>query len=293
MLPTFVIALREGVEAALIVGIVATFLRQEGREDALRPMWLGVVAAILICTGVGVLLEIANSELPQRQQEGLETVVGAVAVGIVTFMVVWMRKHARGLSGELRASAQAALAEGSTWALVGMAFFAVIREGLETVVFLIAVFENADNVGLAGLGAVLGLVAAVAIGALIYTGGIRLNLSRFFRVTGFVLVLVAAGLVASTLHTAHEAGWLNAGQGQALDLTWLVVPGTWTSALLTGMLGWQPLPVHAELIGYLVYLVPATLYVLWPAGRPLLPRRAPTVARKTAAPASASAEVRA
>jgi iron uptake system component EfeO len=113
---------------------------------------------------------------------------------------------------------------------------------------------------------VLGLATAVAIGALVYSGGIRLDLARFFRVTGFVLVLVAAGLVASTIHSAHEAGWLNAGQGQALDLTWLVVPGSWTSALLTGMLGWQPLPTYAEVIGYLVYLVPAAIYVLWPAG---------------------------
>ena len=91
---------------------------------------------------------------------------------------------------------------------------------------------------------------AVAIGALIYRGGIKLNLARFFRITGLVLVLVAAGLVASAIHTAHEAGWLNAGQAQAFDLSWLVVPGTWTSALLTGMLGWQPQPTEAEVIGY-------------------------------------------
>jgi high-affinity iron transporter len=261
-----VIGLREGVEAALIVGIIASFLRQEGRRDALRPMWTGVLAAIVICVAAGVALEFLDEELPQRQQEGLETVIGVAAVGIVSFMIVWMRRHARGLSGALRDSARAALASGSTRALVAMAFFAVIREGLETVVFLIAIFQGADDPGLAGLGALLGLLCAVAIGALIYGGGMRLNLARFFRVTGFVLVLVAAGLVATTLHSAHEAGWLNLGQGQALDLTWLVVPGSWTSALLTGMLGWQPLPTYAELIGYLVYLVPAAVYVLWPAG---------------------------
>jgi high-affinity iron transporter len=157
-----------------------------------------------------------------------------------------------------------------------MAFFAVIREGLETVVFLLAVFQSADDPALAGFGALLGLAVAVAIGALVYSGGVRLNLARFFRITGFVLVLVAAGLVASTLHSAHEAGWLNAGQGQALDLTWLVVPGSWTSALLTGMLGWQPLPTYAELLGYLVYLIPAAVYVLWPAGVPLTRRATAT-----------------
>jgi high-affinity iron transporter len=266
MLPSFVIGLREGVEAALIVGIVAGFLRQEGRRDALRPMWAGVVAAVVICAAVGGLLELLDEELPQRRQEGLETVIGVAAIGIVGFMIVWMRRHARGLSGQLRDSARTALASGSAGALVAMAFFAVIREGLETVVFLLAVFQSADAPATAGLGAVLGLAVAAAIGVLIYTGGVRLNLNRFFRMTGFVLVLVAAGLVASTLHSAHEAGWLSAGQGQALDLTWLVVPGSWTSALLTGMLGWQPLPTHAELIGYLVFLVPAAIYVLWPAG---------------------------
>ena len=265
MLPTFVIGLREGVEAALIVAIIAGFLRQEGRRDALRPMWLGVGAAVAICAAAGIALELLDQELPQRQQEGLETVVGIAAVGIVTFMIVWMRRHARNLSGQLRRSAGAALAAGSTGALVAMAFFAVFREGLETVVFLLAVFQNAEDPASAGAGAVLGLAAAVTIGLLIYRGGIKLNLARFFRITGFVLVLVAAGLVASAIHTAHEAGWLNAGQAQAFDLSWLVVPGTWTSALLTGMLGWQPQPTEAEVIGYLLYLVPATLYVLWPA----------------------------
>jgi FTR1 family protein len=265
MLPTFVIGLREGVEAALIVGIIATFLRQEGHSEALRPMWIGVVSAVAICVAVGVGLELLDQELPQRQQEGLETVVGMAAVGIVTFMIVWMRRHARDLSGQLRRSAGDALAAGSTAALVAMAFFAVIREGLETVVFLLAVFQNAADPTSAGAGALLGLACAVAIGALIYRGGIRLNLARFFRVTGVVLVLVAAGLVASALHTAHEAGWLTAGQGQAMDLTWLVVPGSWTSALLTGMLGWQPQPTYAEVIGYFAYLVPAAVYVLWPA----------------------------
>src|SRR3954470_18248884 len=263
MLPSFVIGLREGVEAALIVGIIASFLRQEGRRDALRPMWLGVAAAVAICLAVGALLELLDEELPQRQQEGLETIVGVAAIGIVRFMIVWMRRHARGLSGQLRENARSALASGSTAALVAMAFFAVIREGLETVVFLLAVFQNADEPLTAGAGALLGIVCAIAIGFAIYSGGVRINLARFFRITGFVLVLVAAGLVATTLHTAHEAGWLNAGQGNALDLTWLVVPGSWTSALLTGMLGWQPQPTHIELIGYLVFLIPAAVYVLW------------------------------
>jgi FTR1 family protein len=265
MLPTFVIGLREGVEAALIVSIIATFLRQEGRTDALRWVWTGVIAAALICLAVGIGLEILNEDLPQRQQEQLETVVGAVAVGIVTFMVIWMRKHAAGLAGELRESTASALKQGSVGALIGMAFFAVFREGIETAVFLVAVFQNADDPGSAGAGAILGLLLAVVIGFAIYRGGIKLNLTRFFRLTGLVLVLVAAGLVAGTLHTANEAGWINFGQDTAFDLSWLVVPGTWTAALLTGMLGLQPEPTVVEVVGYLAYATPGIAYILIPA----------------------------
>jgi FTR1 family protein len=265
MLPTFVIGLREGIEAALIVSIIASFLRQEGRSDALRWVWVGVVAAATICLAVGIALQIVDQELPQREQEGLETVIGAIAVGIVTFMLVWMRRHAAGLSGHLRESTAGALKDGSVKALVGMAFFAVFREGLETAVFLLAVFQSSDDPGTAGVGAILGIVSAIVIGYAIYRGGVKLDLQRFFRLTGVVLALVAAGLVASTLHTAHEAGWITFGQGQALDLTWLVVPGTWTAALLTGMLGLQPTPTNIEVIGYLVYAIPAVIYVLMPA----------------------------
>src|SRR5262249_12102004 len=155
------------------------FLRQRNEGRALRYVWAGVAIAVLLCTGIGVALQILNQDLPQRQQEMLETVVGVAAVGIVTFMVVWMRRHARPLKGELESHAAAALAQGWVLALVGMAFFAVLREGLETAVFLLAAFQAADNELTAGLGALLGIVTAVVIGAGIYRGGIRINLSRF------------------------------------------------------------------------------------------------------------------
>jgi high-affinity iron transporter len=264
VLPTFVIGLREGVEASLIVGIVAAFLRQQQRTDALRWMWTGVITAVLLCTGVAVLLQVIDQQLPQQQQEGLETVVAAIAVGMVTFMIVWMRRHARDLAGDLRQEAASALASGSAWGLVAMAFFAVIREGLETAVFLLAAFQASGNATDAGIGATLGIVLAVLIGWGIYRGGVRLNLARFFKATAVVLVLVAAGLVASALHTAHEATWLNSLQGQALDLTWLVHPGTISSSLLTGILGLQPRPTTIEATGWLLYAIPMLLYVVWP-----------------------------
>ncbi len=274
MLPTFVIGLREGVEAALIVGIIAAFLKQEGRRDALRHVWAGVAIAVAICVALGVGLDLLNQQLPQRQQEMLETVIGLAAVAIVTFMIVWMRKHARMIKSELHESAGSALRSGSAWALIGMAFFAVLREGVETAVFLLAVFQGATDPLAAGLGALLGIALAVVIGVGIYHGGTRLNLARFFKLTSVVLVFVAAGLLASAAHTAWEAGWLTTLQGQAVDLSWLVVPGTWSSSLLTGMLGLQSVMTEAEVIAYLAYLIPMLAFVLWPEGRRLsIPRR--------------------
>jgi FTR1 family protein len=266
VLPTFVIGLREGTEAALIVGIIGAFLRQEGRRDGLRAMWLGVATAVVLCAGIAGGLQILDDDLPQAQQEGLETVVAAIAVAMVTFMILWMRRHARGLAGELRASAASALAEGSTWALVAMAFFAVVREGIETSVFLLAAFQASGNAVSAGLGATLGVATAVVLGVAIYRGGVRLNLGRFFRATGVALVLVAAGLVMSAIHTAHEATWFNSLQEKAVDLGWLVRPGTVTSSLLTGVLGLQPQPTVGEAAGWLLYAIPMLVIVLWPRG---------------------------
>ena len=225
MLPTFVIGLREGVEAALIVGIIAAFLSQEGRRDAMGQMWAGIAIAVGICVAIGIGLDVLNEELPQRQQEMLETVIAVGAVGIVTFMILWMRRHARQMKNELHSSAADALTKGSAIALVGMAFFAVLREGIETVVFLLAVFQGASDPTAAGVGAVLGILVAILIGYGIYRGGVTLNYARFFKFTAAVLVFVAAGLLSGAAHTAWEAGWLTSFQDQAVDLSWLVVPG--------------------------------------------------------------------
>jgi high-affinity iron transporter len=268
VLPTFVIGLREGLEASLIVGIVAAFLARQGRRDALRQVWVGVAAAVVLCLGIAIALRVVAADLPQKEQEGLETVVGALAVGMVTAMVLWMRKHARGMKKELEGAAASALAAGSASALVAMAFLAVLREGFETSVFVLAVLDQPGGGGvLPGLGAVLGIVIAVAIGWGIYHGGVKLNLAKFFKATGIVLVVVAAGLVMTTFHTAHEAGWLNVGQAQALDLSWLVRPGTPIASLFTGVLGLVPRPVVVEVVGWLAYMVGVGAVVLMPAKR--------------------------
>jgi high-affinity iron transporter len=290
MLPTFVIGLREGLEASLIVGIIAAFLRKQGRLDLLRWVYAGVATAIVLCVGVGVALRVLSHDLPQRQQEGLETVVGVLAVGMVTYMVVWMRRHSRDLKGVLEGATADALSVGSERAgraLVAMAFLAVLREGFETVVFLLAAFNETGSGTSPVLGAIIGILVAVALGWGIYRGGVRLNLSKFFRVTGLVLVLVAAGLVMTALHTAHEAGWLNAGQRQTFDLSWLVRPGSVRASLLTGILGLQAQPVVIELAGWLVYLVPVAAYVGWPQGRRIPLRRVAWAAAGVAVVAAA------
>jgi high-affinity iron transporter len=275
VLPTFVIGLREGLEAALIVGIIAAFLAQQGRRDALRQVWIGVAAAVVICIGIAVALQAISSDLPERGQEGLETVVGVLAVGMVTYMIIFMRRNARNLKGELEGAAASALASGSARALVVMAFLAVLREGFETAVFLLATFGASGEATTSWLGAVIGIVLAAAVGYGIYRGGVRLNLARFFRITGLLLVVIAAGLVMTAFHTANEAGWLTAGQIQAFDLSWLVRPGTPVSSLVTGVLGIQPVPVWIEVAAWLAYLVPMAVIVAWPAGRR---RRSPATA---------------
>ena len=287
MVPTLVIGLREGLEASLIVGIVAAFCVKEGRRDALRPMWLGVALAAALCVAVAVALRFVGEELPEREQEMLETVIGLLAVGAVTYMIVWMRGHARGLKAALEGHARSALAVGSIAALVGMAFLAVLREGFETAVFMLAAFQDSADPAAAGAGAVIGLVAAIALGVAIYRGGVRINLARFFRVTGFVLVLVAAGLLATSIHTAHEAGWITGLQQQAVDLSWLVKPDTVSGSLLTGMLGLQPEPTVIEAAAYLLYAVPMALYVLWPDRGRRRTERAEVPAQASAAESAA------
>ncbi len=262
MLATFIIGLREGLEAALIVGIIAAFLRARG--ERLTEMWLGVAAAVALAVGVGAGLALVEAALPHSAQEKLECVIAAVAVVFVTLMVLWMTRHAAGLKGQIERDADAALGQGSRVALAAMAFLAVLREGFETAVFLLATISGAQTGYWAGLGAALGLAASVALGWAIAQGGMRLNLGRFFRWTGVFLILVAAGLVFQTLRSAHEAGWLLAGQQRIADLSWLVAPGTVRSALITGVLGIPADPRLIEVLGWIAYLIPVAALTYWP-----------------------------
>lgn len=262
MLATLVIGLREGLEAALIVGMIAAFLRRNGIP--LKPMWLGVAAAVLLSALVGITLEIVSAALPQQQQEAMETVIGAVAVVIVTFMILWMSKNSRSMKSTLEAHAGSALKGGSVFALAGMAFLAVLREGVETAVFMVAAFQSSLSPVSAGAGAVLGLAIASGVGVLLFRGAIKLNLAKFFKATGVFLVFVAAGLVMKSLRTAHESGWLNVGQGATVNLSWLAPNGSARAAILTGVFGIPNDPRVVELLGWALYLVPMLAFILWP-----------------------------
>lgn len=257
MIPTLVIGLREGLEASLIVGIIAAFLVRQNKRDALRQVWVGVGVAVLICLMTAIGLQILAAQLPGREQEGLETVVGLFAVVMITYMILRLGRHSQSHKKTVvEGEAALALAQGSARALVAMAFLAVLREGFETSVFLLATLEDSHSAVAGGIGAVVGILAAVAIGYGIYRGGIRPNLARFFNITGLMLLIVAAGLVMKSVHTAHEAGWLNFGQAEAFDLSWLVRPDTVVQSVLTGVLGIQARPVVAEVIAWVAYAVP-------------------------------------
>jgi len=262
-LGTFLIGLREGLEATLIVSIVAAFLKRNGYS--LRPMFVGVALAVAISVGVGVGLDLLSASLPQVQQEMLETVIGAVAVVFVTTMIIWMNRHAFRLKGELEREAERAVSSGSSFALVAMAFLAVLKEGFETAVFMLAAVQASRGSGALGLlGALAGILCAVGIGVAIYSGGVRLNLGRFFRISGVFLVLIAAGLVLSTLRTAHEAGWVNIGQQPVLDLSAWIPTNSIRGAIVTGVFGIPTDPRLIEVLGWLFYAIPVLVVFLWP-----------------------------
>ncbi|GAB4596085.1 FTR1 family protein [Mycobacterium avium subsp. hominissuis] len=268
---TFLIGLREGLEASLIVSIVAAFLKRNGQT--LRPMFAGVAVAVLLSVAVGVGLDLLATSLPQAQQEMMETVINAVAVVFVTSMIIWMNRNAGQLKGELEREARQAVHRGGALALAAMAFLAVLKEGFETSVFLLAAAETSHGSRwFAVLGGVLGIATSIGLGVGLYFGGLRLNLGRFFRVTGVFLVLIAAGLVLGALRTAHEAGWLNIGQRQLFDLSGWIPSDSVLGAVTTGVLGIPADPRLVEVLGWLLYAVPVLVVFLRPARLAATPR---------------------
>lgn len=258
MLVPFLIMFREGVEAALIVGIIASYLHQTGRSAWMPVVWIGIFLALALSLVVGAILQLLSAEFPQKMQELFEAIIGLIAVGVLTAMVFWMRKAARSIKSELHHSIDAAF-ETSThkgMGLILMVFFAVSREGLESVFFLLAAFQQSEGPA-APLGALLGVLLATAVGYAIYRGGLKLNLRKFFRWTGVFILFIAAGILATSVKSLHEAGLWNHFQTIVFDLSDVLPLDSLLGSVLAGVFGYIAAPTVSEVVVYFGFLVPA------------------------------------
>lgn len=269
MLVPFLIMFREGVEAALIVGIIASYLHQTGRSTWMPVVWIGVLLALAMSLAVGAILQLVSAEFPQKAQELFEAIIGLIAVFVLTSMVFWMRKAARSIKAELHHSIDAAFETPTHkgFCLILMVFFAVAREGLESVFFLLAAFQQSEG-GAAPLGALLGVLLAALVGYGIYRGGLKLNLRRFFRWTGVFILIIAAGILANSVMTLHEAGIWNHFQMVVFDTSEILPLDSTLGSVLAGIFGYIATPTISEVVAYLGFLVPALIIFLIPSSAP-------------------------
>ncbi|KUO23059.1 iron uptake transporter permease EfeU [Streptomyces dysideae] len=266
MFANYLIGLREGLEAGLVVCILVAYLVKTERRDALKPVWTGIGVAAALALGFGCALEFGSQELTFEAQEALGGTLSILAVGLVTWMVFWMRRTARHLKAELHGRLDAALQIG-TGALVATAFLAVGREGLETALFVwTSVRAAGDGSTTPVIGAGLGLATAVFLGWLFYRGALRINLARFFTWTGGMLVVVAAGVLAYGFHDLQEADWLPGLTDRAFDISGTVPPDSWYGTLLKGIFNFQPDPTVLQVTVWLLYLIPTLTVFLLPVG---------------------------
>jgi high-affinity iron transporter len=260
----FLIGLREGLEAALIVSILVAYLTKTGRGDRLPAIWAGVGAAIALSFGFGALLTFTSANMSFEAQELFGGTLSIVAVGLVTWMIFWMRRTARFLKSELQHKLDVALTMGTT-ALVVTAFLAVGREGLETATFIWTTVRSTGESTAPFAGATLGLVSAAVLGFLFYRGAVRINLSKFFTWTGVGLIVVAAGVLAYGVHDLQEARFLPGLAVKAFDISGIISPSSWYGTLLKGTLNFQPDPTVLQVIVWLCYLIPVMVLFFRPA----------------------------
>ena len=263
LLSNGLIGLREGLEAALVVSILVAFLVRTERRAALRMVWLGVAVAVLLSVGVTALLTYAVGQLSFEQQETFGGVASIIAVAFVTWMIFWMRRASRAIAAELRGKLSEALQIGPL-AVAGVAFLAVAREGLETAVFFFSSVQSAGGGTTQPLlGFLGGITLSVLLAWLLYRGAIRLNLARFFTVTGILLVFVAAGVLAYGVHDLQEAALLPGLNTLAFDVSEQVPPESWYGTLLKGIFNFSPATSVLEAAVWIGYVgVVLTLFVL-------------------------------
>lgn len=281
MIATLVIFLREGIEASMIVAILLAYLNRMGQRQYFRDVFLGVGAALALAAGGGAAIYLTiRAYSGSRVQTIFETGTYLLAAVVLTYMTFWMRGHARGLSGELRARADAALSRGARTGLVLLAFQAVGREGLETVVFTIAIIFSTSTSG-ALLGAVVGLAVSLVIAFFIYRLGHKLNLSRFFTIVGALLMFFAAGLLSDAVENMQQLGWLRVLASPLWHTGGLISEGSTLGDIAHSFVGYADSPTPLQVLAYVGYLA-AVLFFFLRTGRP----RAAATAVRVASPAS-------
>lgn len=259
MFANFLIGLREGLEASLIVAILVAYVVKLDRRDLLPRLWAGVVAAVVLSLGAAVFLQVTSQELSDEAAETFAGIMSFATVALITWMIFWMAKNARNLSSHLRGEVDKALLAKSAWALGLIAFVAVIREGLETALFLWTGATATGGDASAVWGAVLGLLVAAGLGYVFYRGALRINLAKLFRWTGVLLVVVAAGVLTYGIHEFQEVGLLPGEDNIAFDVSNTIGPDSILGTLMRGLLSIRPVMTVLEVVAWFVYLIP----VMW------------------------------
>ncbi len=265
------IGLREGLEAGIVVMVLVAFLVKMQRRDALKWVWLGVTGAVALTIGVFLVIQYSAYNVSGLAAEAVAGVASLVAVAIVTTMVLWMRKAAASISGELRAGMSRALETGAL-AVVMLAFLAVGREGVETALFMVGFAEAQTAWPLVGL--LAGVVVAVGIVWGMYVGAVRLNLAKFFQYTGVFLIVVAAGILAYGIGALQTVGWLTALDGRAFDISSWFTWSAWYGEIVQGVFNITPTPTVLQLLCWLAYLVVVLTLFLRPVN-PAAPQPRP------------------
>jgi high-affinity iron transporter len=270
---SFVTLLREGFEVTLLVAIVLAYLVKIERRESIRQVWYGVGAALLVSLAVGGTLFVTAGELEGRPEQIFEGTAMWVAVGFLTYMILWMRRESRTVAHGIRQGIDSAVERGGSLALVSLVFVMVLREGVETALFVFGITRTSEPLQVA-FGAALGIAGAVVLGYAVYAGGKRINLGTFFKVTGVFLILVAAGLLAHGVAEFEEAALLPA-LTPLWDVSGSPVLGeeTLISELLTTFVGWDPEANLLELLAWVTYIVAVGYAFLRPQP---LPKRAAT-----------------
>ena len=262
MVATLVIFLREGIEASMIVAILLAYLNRMGARRHFRDVFIGVGAALLLATGGGVVAYLTvTSYSGSRAQAIFETVTYLLAATVLTYMTFWMRNHARGLSSELRARTDAALDRGARTGVALLAFQSVGREGLETVVFTLAIIFSTSTQG-ALLGAAIGLAISLVIAFFIYRLGHKLNLNKFFRIVGALLMIFAAGLLANAVENLQQLGWLPVLTTPLWHTASMLREDSTLGDIAHSFLGYSDTPTVAQVAVYVIYLATALVFFL-------------------------------